>query len=334
MGCSKYRELVSDEIMQALAPNGLSMGDKHVLQTGNRSADYLGTAVRFETMTSLFYVCCLAEQSASNSGIPGVGMIDTKFVVGHLDVDSRDYRKAALFSTQNGPSPHPLQRPVELHGVKKIMGKEVFESIAQGAIIFNNAVPSSNLALLRAEFEDGLMKMASTKPEDCIQSRNTFVLNVPLRDAIALVWSLTDEIYRRDVHYDRNTLTVTFDAGFEPSEDAPLEQHEEWVRKCWETTVPLWGRNAQRTIMPGLGGNQLDVGQLRMQFVLLPRELVVVKVAYSQLLSPGGTMINWSNRTSSNSRTEFNRLFKDTKHCKHCLRSVSRTPFMHGCTCD
>jgi len=178
------------------------------------------------------------------------------------------------------------------------------------------------------------MRMASAKPEECLQSRNTFVLDFPLRQAIFLVWSLIDERFRSDVQYDKNTLTMTFNAGFEPMGDVPQEDHNEWVKKCWDATLPLWGRNAQRTIMAGLGGNVLVIGQLRMQFLLLPRELVVVKVAYSELLTPGGTIQVWSNRTSSASQSEFNRKYKDTKHCKHCLRSVSKITYMHGCTCQ
>ena len=156
--------------------------------------------------------------------------------------------------------------------MRALLGKEVFESIAQSRNIFNGFVPSNQVNLLRAIFEDGLLLMAATRPEESIQARNTFVLEFPVHDAITLVWSLTDEIFRK-VHYDKNTITVTFDAGLEPSGDVPTERHDEWVKNTWEATVPLWGRNAQRTIMPGLGGNVLVIGQLRMQFVLLPRNL-------------------------------------------------------------
>ena len=330
-GCTGYHGLVSDDIMNALVPNGLEMDKNHVLQTNMLQC--VNQEVPFDMITHLYYVCALAEQSASNSGTPDKGMVGTKFVVGHLNVAFADYVRAARFASSLDDSPpHPISQAVELHGVRALLGKEVFESIAQSRNIFNGFVPSNQVNLLRALFEDGLLLMAATRPEESIQARNTFVLEFPVHDAIALVWSLTDEIFRK-VHYDKNTITVTFDAGLEPSGDVQTERHDEWVKNTWEATVPLWGRNAQRTIMPGLGGNVLVIGQLRMQFVLLPRELVVVKVAYSELLTPGGTLEVWSNRTSSGSKHEFNRTYKDTKHCKHCLRRVSRIPFTNGCTC-
>ena len=123
------------KIMKALAPNGLEMGDKHVLQTNMQQC--VTEEVPFDQMTNIFFVCALAEQSASDSGTSVEGMIDTKFVVGHLNVESNDYFSAAKFSTKNGPPPHPLSKPVELHGVKALLGKEVFESIAQGGILFH-----------------------------------------------------------------------------------------------------------------------------------------------------------------------------------------------------
>ena len=103
--------------------------------------------------------------------------------------------------------------------------------------------------------------------------------DVPVRDVIGLVYALTDEA-KREASFENNTITVTFGstllaAGAEPGPEVEREDYDRWVSSTWDTTVGLWGRNAHRTPMPGLGGNLLSIGQLRMQFILLPREFTV-----------------------------------------------------------
>ena len=339
-GATGFHALVSHEIMCSLVPNGLSeMDTAHVLQTDMRLLDEY---VAFRDMTQLFYVEPLAAQSSSNSSSSAKVVIGSKFIVGHLNVEYEDYLAAAHHASKYGKNvsvPKPISKPVELFGVRALPGNHVFEALAQSSIYFNGFAVNSKLTLLRACFEDGLQYMAAAKPEECRTSRNTFVIqHVPVRDVIGLVYALTDEA-KREASFKSNTITVTFGstllaAGAEPGPEVEREDYDRWVSSTWDTTVGLWGRNAHRTPMPGLGGNLLSIGQLRMQFVLLPREFTVVKVAYSQLSTPGGTIPCWTNFASSESKAEFNRTFRAAKHCKHCLRRVSRVSSMNGCYCE
>jgi hypothetical protein len=256
------------------------------------------------------------------------------FLCGHIRIAGTAAQGNYLFQRLQTT---PLQgwecQPIKISGAQAMSGDQVFQSIFQNQRIFNNFNPESILTMFRAEVEDWLLVCASTKPEDRPVSRNTLRFQaVSALDLIATVYSKA-ALYRSSAKYERNALRIDFSRSDDSDGSSGYEQ-----------LVGLFGRDIHETILPRLGGDVLIIGPPMFKCMFLPRLEAVMTVQYSELRGPGGEIVKWSNKGTTESIREFKRNIFSTKHCMQCLRRIAANPAsgepdapafapVHGCTC-
>jgi hypothetical protein len=235
------------------------------------------TAIAVEEIGRVFLAQPLALQHYLNIHARG-----DVFIAGHIALSATEieYQLQRLkIPASSSPSTlHWKCQPIQLHGVKAMSGEQVFESIFQNQLFFNNFHPDRCLTMIRAEFEDWLLVCASTKPEDSLGSRNTLCFTgVSALDVMATVYS-NIALYQTSAVYSRNAL-VDFSR-----DRKELEDREEIG---YEQLVGLFARKIHRTSLPRLGGDVLNIGLPIFKCMFLPCLEATMTVQYSELLGPG-----------------------------------------------
>jgi len=294
--------------------------------------------VSVDDVTGTFLLQSLALSTSANSGSSPTFPYGDKFIVGHLVFPSQcNQDKWTRLREGDFSDLTDKEHPLVLHGVKAVTGSTLLKIIYMNNHIFKDLTYCQYLPAIRAQMEDGLLVMASTKPEDWIASRNTIRFqDLPPAVIMSALFCLSPE--PSEIKYDLNCLTVNFDDLSPKRADCSEDELDELRHVCWMGLGPLLGRNFFRTALPQQGGDVIKLGFPKFKYSLLPREEVVVTMEFVELLTAGETIAKMTNRATKDSKREFNKTLTNSKYCSHCFRRFATLPSgarlpTHGCTC-
>ena len=93
----------------------------------------------------------------------------------------------------------------------------------------------------------------------------------------------------------------------------------------WDPLVPIMGRNASRTLIPNQAA-MFEAGPPVFKWQMLPRDRVVVTLAFYKLLNAAGTAMITGNEGTSSSPREVMSILVSRQHCYFCLRRNAGEP--------
>ena len=206
-------------------------------------------------------------------------------------------------------------RPFTVYGAEALPPDYLVMTVRENARYFEGG---STFALLirplAAQIEDGFKELAWMRSEHKGKPSNSIeIQGLQGNHVFAMLQQYTPRgSFVAD--YKTNCLSMQYDS--------------------WDPLVPIMGRNASRTLIPNQAA-MFEAGPPVFKWQMLPRDRVVVTLAFYKLLNAAGTAMITGNEGTSSSRREVRSILVSRQHCYFCLRrnaGESDDP-RYGCVC-